>query len=301
MGRVSEKRVQIEPPVDRYGRKITHLRVSVTERCNLNCPYCHREGLSGSAGSEGSFEVFRKILYAASRIGISESVKFTGGEPLLRTDLELIISAAKESGFSDISLTTNGTLLDDRRSVSLKSAGLSRVNIGCDALSSSIVPKTYERIKSALDAASSAHLSPIKINMVLLKGINENDVHKMLDIARFYSATLQLIELIETEDKQFFKNYFVSLERLEKEMRESAVLREVRSLQGRAVYHLGNGATVEFVRSAHNPHFCANCRKLRITPDGRIKTCLLRNDDTIEFTDEASFLKALSIRRPYYG
>ncbi|MCX7704241.1 MAG: GTP 3',8-cyclase MoaA [Planctomycetota bacterium] len=300
---MGEEKTKIEPPVDRFGRTVTHLRVSVTERCNLNCPYCHREGVpvSGSARlSEETSEGFRKIFNAASRLGICESIKFTGGEPLLRKDLEEIIGAAKEANFQDISLTTNGTLLDEKRAVSLKNAGLSRMNIGCDAISSSVVPKSYERVKSALEAASSAKIAPLKINMVLLKGINESDVWRMLDVARSYNATLQLIELVSVGDEPFFKKHYFSLAELEREVEKVAVSKRLRTLQGRTVYHLSDGEVVEFVRSVHNPRFCASCKKLRITADGGIKTCLLR-EERIQFSGEVSILKAISLRRPYYG
>jgi len=296
-----EEDERLKPPVDPFGRTITHLRMSVTERCNLDCPYCHREGMPSELGEEASSDVFGEILCAAARLGIQKSLKITGGEPLLRDDLEKIIETAKDVGFADISLTTNGTLLTIKRALSLKKAGLMRINIGCDAVSSSLLQKTYEKVKGALEAASAAALAPIKLNMVVLKGLNENEVERMLEVARSFNATLQLIELIRTEDEDFYRRYHIDLNDWEKKFADAAVRVEVRRLQNRTVYRLENGGIVEFIRPTHNASFCSSCSKLRITSDGRIKTCLMRNDDITEFKGKKSILEAISRRRPFYG
>ena len=295
-----EEGERLKPPIDPFGRVLTHLRMSVTERCNLNCPYCHREGMPSDLGEEASSDTFREILCAAARLGIRKSLKITGGEPLLRDDLEKIIETAKDVGFADISLTTNGRLLTPERALSLKEAGLMRINIGCDAVSSSLLQKTYEKVKGALEAASAAGLAPIKLNMVVLKGLNENEIERVLEVARYFNATLQLIELIRTEDEDFYRRYHIDLRSWEKRFADIAVETEVRRLQNRTVYRLANGGIVEFIRPTHNASFCSSCPKLRITSDGRIKTCLMRNDDITEFKGEQSILEAISRRRPYY-
>lgn len=252
-------------------------------------------------GEEESSDRFIEILHAAARLGIRRSLKITGGEPLLRDDLEKMIEAARDAGFEDISLTTNGILLTRHRALSLKRAGLMRLNIGCDAVSSSPLQKTYEQIKSSLEAASSAGLAPIKLNMVVLKGLNEKEVERMLEVACSFNATLQLIELIKTEDEDFYRRHYMDLGVLERKFADAAVEFGVRRLQSRTVYRLRNGAVVEFIRPTHNASFCLSCSKLRITSDGRIKTCLMRNDDLVEFVGVESILEAVSRRRPYYA
>ncbi|RKY16010.1 MAG: GTP 3',8-cyclase MoaA [Planctomycetota bacterium] len=288
----------LKAPVDRYGRRITDLRISITSRCNLKCPYCHKEGVRGEE-EEQDTAFWRKVLMAAAELNIRRALKITGGEPLLRADLEQIIAAAREAGFRDISLVTNGTLLDEKRAKSLAAAGLKRINIGCDAPSSSILPKTYERVGGAVDAALAAGLSPVKLNMVVLAGINDDKIEEMLALSRRSGVVLQLIELIDAGDDEFFRRHYVPLDALEGEMSARAVRSASRLLQGRRVYWLSDGAVVEFVRSTH-ANFCRNCRKIRVTPAGNIKPCLLA-DASVPFRGKESFLKAIAMRRPWRG
>jgi len=288
----------LKAPVDRYGRRITDLRISITSRCNLKCPYCHKEGVL-SVEEERDAAFWREVLVTAAALNINRALKITGGEPLLRGDLEEIIAAGRQAGFSDISVVTNGTLLDEERARSLAAAGLKRVNIGCDAPSSSILPKTYERVGGAVDAALTAGLSPVKLNMVVLAGINDDTIEEMVALSRRSGVVLQLIELIDAGDDGFFRRHYVALDALEEEMAARAVRSASRLLQGRRVYWLSDGAVVEFVRPTH-ANFCRNCRKIRVTPAGNIKPCLL-TDVSVPFRGEESFRKAIAMRRPWRG
>jgi len=290
---------------DPYGREITLMRLSVTQKCNLNCFYCHREGEDNKnkGDKEISVSEIKRIVRVASKLGIKK-VKITGGEPLLRKDIvEIVKEISKIEGIEDISMTTNGFFLD-KFAHQLKNNGLNRVNIGCDSLSSSILPKNIKNIEKGLKSAVDAGLNPLKINMVVLKGINENEISKMMEISKKYNAILQLIELIPT-DKFFFDKFFFSLEGIEKELERNASSVFVRDVNFRKQYFV-NGAVVEVVRSYLNKNFCKNCKKIRITSNGFIKPCLMRNDNLVKINfnsdDEImkSFLEGINKREIYY-
>jgi cyclic pyranopterin phosphate synthase len=282
--------------IDKYGRKITNLRISVTQRCNLNCSYCHKEGESAGSLSEISLKTIQKLVKCAGEMGV-KSVKITGGEPLLRRDIcEIIKSIAHIPGIEDVALTTNGILLQEY-AYSLKRAGLNRVNIGCDSISSSIVAKRVENILPGLISAKKVGLEPIKINMVVLKDINHHKIKEMIKFVGKYKVILQLIELIPTRNWYYQKHYF-SLNTMEKELQKKAKKIEIREMQARKQYYLNN-AIVEIVRPTHTL-FCKYCTKIRVTSNGKIKPCLMRDDNLVEFKDKTSFIEALRRRSIFF-
>jgi len=237
-----------------------------------------------------------EIARAMAEIGV-DHVKITGGEPLLRTDIVQIVRGIAQIGkFKDISLTTNGILLE-RFAAALKKAGLMRLNIGSDSLSSNIVPKHMDRILPGIIAAKNAKLSPIKLNMVALKGINSNEIWDMIEFAKTHNVVLQLIELIPN-DSVDFKRFYFPLTDIEKDLRKKADKIVARELQGRTQFHL-DGAVVEIVEPSHKS-FCANCGKIRVTSDGKIKPCLMRNDNLVNFDGADAIPRAIAERSPYY-
>ncbi len=274
--------------------KINSLRLSVTQRCNLKCPYCHNEGQLNSE-KELNLEEIEKIIKNAREIGIKK-IKITGGEPLVRDDIADIIKIIKKHDFDDISLVTNGFLLE-KYALKLKKAGLGRVNIGCDSLSSNVLLKNAENIKNGLRAAKLAGLSPIKINMVVLRGVNDGEIGRMIGFARENDVVLQLIELIDTGNG-FYKGHYFNLDGIEKELETRAVLVVKKGMHNRKQYDLGD-VMVEIVRP-FTKDFCRNCTRLRITSDGRIKPCLLRNDNLIDFKDKSSFAEAIKEKGVQY-
>ncbi|CEG12739.1 putative cyclic pyranopterin monophosphate synthase [groundwater metagenome] len=291
---------------DTCGREITLMRLSVTQKCNLNCPYCHKEGEDdkNKGDKEISVSEIKGIMRAASELGIKK-VKITGGEPLLRNDIvEIVKEISKIESIKDISMTTNG-FFTDKFAYDLKNNGLNRVNIGCDSLSSSILPKNIKNVEKGLKSAADAGLNPLKINMVVLKGINENEISKMTEISKKYNAILQLIELIPT-DKIFFDKFFFSLEGIEKEFERKASSVFVRDVNFRKQYFV-DGAVVEVVRAHLNRNFCKNCRRIRVTSNGFVKSCLMRNDNLVKInfnSDEEimkSLLEGINKREIYYG
>ncbi|AKB20187.1 MULTISPECIES: GTP 3',8-cyclase MoaA [unclassified Methanosarcina] len=298
--------------VDPYGRKVTGLRISITERCNLSCMYCHNEGADcctcGPVGHEMSPELICGIVREAAKFGVRK-VKFSGGEPLFRKDFEEILACLPP--LKEVSATTNGILLE-KRAKTLKAAGLDRINVSLDSL----VPEKYEAITRApkgslekvikgIDSAVEAGLTPIKLNMVLLKGINDNEIDTMIDFVRPYKGKviLQLIELMDI-DPQLSK-YTIDSKALEKSLDERASEVRVRHLHHRKKYII-DGVEVEFVQPMDNSEFCAHCSRLRVTADGKLKPCLLVHDNLVDAREaknpeeiEKLLRLAVSRRKPY--
>jgi cyclic pyranopterin phosphate synthase len=235
-----------------------------------------------------------EIVDAFAGFGFTK-LKITGGEPLLRSDICGIIGRAVQAGFREVSLTTNGTLLPEKAQ-ELMDAGLSRLNIGCDSVSSSVLPKTVDAVLPALEAARKAGFTSTKLNMVVLKGVNEHEIEHMIEFAARQDATLQLIELIPTGNG-YYDKYYVELGLIENMLRERASSVTTRRLQGRRQYHLPD-VDVEVVRPFHG-HFCSKCTKMRVTSDGSLRPCLMRSDLHVKYTGPSSIVEAVGLRRIY--
>lgn len=287
---------------DSYNRPVTNLRVSLTPRCNLNCIYCHSEGEKNPKG-EMSAEEIGEIINTAAGFGI-RSVKFTGGEPLLRSDIADIISAVPKG--IECSMTTNGTLLADVAG-DLHDAGLKRVNISIDSMNRD----TYKEISgkdllpdvlSGLEAAIDVGLTPVKLNMVVLDGINDKEIDDFLAYVRNNpNLILQLIEVMEFKGCPFHSD----LSGLEKDLASRSKVMMTRRMHHRKKYCLDN-AEVEVVRPLHNTEFCAFCNRLRVTSDGKLKPCLLRTENHLDIRGKKGeelkelFQKAVQLREPFY-
>jgi cyclic pyranopterin phosphate synthase len=290
------------PLVDPFGRRVSGLRISLTARCNLKCIYCHHEGES-SPSQEIESQMVVSVVKAASELGMNH-IKFTGGEPLMRDDLEGILSQMPQS--LDISVTTNGILLAQRAST-LADAGLGRTNISLDSLN----PKTYQAITGSMDgdleqvlmgvnAATEAGLMPIKLNVVVLRA-NDKEIPDLIEFTRSKGLILQLIELLDLRGLGISGD----IERIERFLQANADKVVTREMHRRRKYFL-DGAEVEVVRPMDNTEFCAHCTRIRLTSDGRIKSCLLRNDNLIQIgtCDKDEIKKLLRIanerREPYF-
>jgi len=287
---------------DSFDRPVSNIRISVTPRCNLNCIYCHREG-EVKPEKELSKDEIAEILKVAAKFGI-RSVKFTGGEPLLRQDIVDIVRSVPPG--MESSMTTNGTLLA-RYAQDLKAAGMKRVNVSLD----SVNHETYRKITgrddlgkvfAGIKAALEAGLTPIKINMVVLKGINDHEIDDFLSYIRGNrDLILQLIELMD------FNNcdHHSQLNGLEDSLAARSKTIITRRMHHRKKYCL-DGAEVEVVRPRHNSEFCKFCNRLRVTSDGKLKPCLLRADNHIDIRGktgaelEELFKKAVALREPFY-
>lgn len=285
--------------VDRFGRVVKHLRISVTSKCNMSCIYCHNEGMS-EVGEDMDLDEIVEICKAFYKLGV-EKVKITGGEPLIRRDIVEIVSEMPR--FKEISLVTNGYYLS-KYAYELKEAGLDRVNVSLDTLN----PERYkfitgvdglDRVLDGIESAYDAGLTPIKLNMVVMS-INEDEIWELLDFTSKFNRSginviLQLIEVINS-------CYYVSLEKIEDKFRKITSVVITRNLHARRQYVFGNLA-VEFVRPFHR-EFCMNCTRIRVTSDGKIKPCLmskvyvnargLRGEELLN-----AIKKAVELRRPW--
>ncbi|WP_457742380.1 GTP 3',8-cyclase MoaA [Thermococcus sp.] len=303
---------------DRFGRPITNLRISLTQECNFRCFFCHREGQRFLAKNEMTPAEIERLVRIASRLGIRK-VKLTGGEPTVREDIVEIVKRIKPY-VVDLSMTTNGSRLKELAKP-LANAGLDRVNVSLHSLR----PEVYKKItgvdvlQEVLEGIEEAvkYLSPVKLNMTVMKGLNESEIWDMVDFAAKTGTILQLIELEaprEMTQTSFFRKYFYPLKPIERELEKKAIRIRERRMHRRKKYFVPTDygiAEVEVVRAMHNTVFCANCTRLRITSDGKFKTCLLRNDDLIDFlsamrngaNDEelVDILKrAVIMREPYW-
>ncbi len=244
------------------------------------------------------------IAKAAAELGM-RSVKFTGGEPLLRKDLDLIIARIPQS--LDISITTNGILLAEQAEA-LARAGLNRVNVSLDSLQPNRYcqitrgrPGDLEKVLSGIDASIEADLLPIKLNVVVLKR-NESEVPEMIEFCRRRGLILQLIELLDIQG-QGISGDIEGIERSLAAQADSIITRE---MHRRKKYFL-DGAEVEVVRPMDNTEFCAHCTRLRVTSDGKIKPCLLRSDNLVKIDScdpvrVKELLRMANARRePYFG
>jgi cyclic pyranopterin phosphate synthase len=287
---------------DSFNRPVSNLRVSLTPKCNLSCIYCHREGENLPGGPLSGAEI-AEVLRVAAGFGI-RSVKFTGGEPMLRPDLIEIIKSVPDG--MESSITTNGTLLTGL-AADLMQAGLRRVNVSIDSLD----PATYKKIAGmdrladvleGIDAAIATGLTPVKLNMVVLKGINDHEIDDFLSYVRGNrDLVLQLIELMNFNDC----DHHGDLNGLENSLASRSKQIVTRRMHHRKKYCL-DGAEVEVVRPLHNTEFCAYCNRLRLTSDGKLKPCLLRTDNHVDIRGKSGkeledlFVEAVKRREPFY-
>ena len=303
---------------DNCGRPLLNLRISITQRCNNRCAYCHREGEVQRANRSAelmSVEEIVRIAKVAVDLGIAR-IKLTGGEPLMRKDLaEIVAGIAAIPGLRDLSLTTNGLLLGGGIAKKLRECGLKRVNISLPSLNAETYHNlTGGKLEAALEGIKSAieaDFCPVKLNTVVLKDVNVGDVPELVDYAEKMGIVLQLIELdpVNVGDK-YYSEHHRSLDEQETMLKEKATLIEKRPfMHNRVIYHLPN-ATVEVVKPIENTDFCMHCTRMRITSDGKLKPCLMRNDNLTDIltpirrgaTEEELkqlFVKANKLREPY--
>jgi len=275
--------------LDNCGRPLLNLRIAVTKHCNLRCEYCHMEGEqkpSGITSREMTAEEIVRIVRIAVGLEITK-VKLTGGEPLIRKDiLDIIEGIASVPGLADISMTTNGALLAPLAN-ELRANGLKRVNISLPTLN----PEKYEELTGGkvedvlkgIKAAVEAGFNPVKLNVLILKCVNEYDFLQMLDFARKTGTILQLIELepVNISDTYYVTNH-KALDEYESILKQKAVKVETRQfMQNRRIYYLPD-VKVEVIHPTENAEFCMHCTRLRVTSDGKLKTCLMKNDNLLD-------------------
>lgn len=277
--------------IDKYGRAITDLRVSVTDRCNYKCVYC-RTGNDGAQYSELPIADYLRIARIFVELGI-EKIRLTGGEPLLRKGLsDLVRELAKlrtaAGGPLDLALTTNGHLLEDMAKP-LKDAGLTRVTVSMDAVDPHIfvritrVPGSFHKVRAGIRAAQRAGLGPVKVNCVLLRGFNEDQIVPFAKFARDEGVIVRFIEFMPLEEDRLWTPASVIpvgelIERL-------SAFRPVVRLEANAPsetaqrYTFDDGIGEIGIIAPVSQAFCGHCSRVRLTSDGKIRTCLFSQFD----------------------
>lgn len=295
---------------DRLNRPLRDLRISLTDRCNFRCRYCmpkEKFGPNYEFLPEGEILTIDEILRVTSvltKLGVHK-VRLTGGEPLLRRDLTDIVQALAEmDGIDDIALTTNGSLLTEKRAKALAGAGLTRITISLDAIEEHIfqsvndVGFSAKRILSAIEVANAAGLSPVKINMVVRRGLNDTEILPMAERFRSTGAILRYIEYMDVGNTNGWKmEDVVSAQEILRIISEKYPLEAVDPNQPGEVaarYRYIDGAgEIGVIHSVTKP-FCGGCTRLRLTASGELFTCLfgssgvpLRDDLRQGVSDEA--------------
>ncbi len=271
--------------IDKHGRRISDLRISITDRCNYRCVYC-RSGSDGPQFSEMAIADYLRMARVFVGLGITK-VRLTGGEPLLRKGLvdmvrELGQMQTVEGDRLDIAITTNGHLLGEMAQP-LADAGLSRVTVSMDAVDAerfariTRVPNGYERVLAGVRAAQQAGLSPVKINCVLMRGFNDDQITAFGRFSREQGVAVRFIEFMPLEeDRVWSPEIVVTLDEILRRMAEFMPLREIEHARSetarRYVFEDGVGE-IGIIAPVSHP-FCGHCSRVRVTSDGKIRTCL---------------------------
>ncbi len=272
------------PLTDQFNRRITYLRISVTDRCNLRCVYCMPEaGLPWVPKAEIlTYEEIARVVEAAATMGL-RSVRLTGGEPLLRRDLAALAGRlAAIGGITDLSLSTNGLLLAES-AAALARAGLRRVNVSLDTLRedrfSAIARRPgLDRVLAGIDAALAAGLGPIKLNCVVMRGSNDDEIGAFAALTRERAIHVRFIELMPvTENVSLQRDAYVGSDEILARARAYGTLEPVAGPGGNgpARYYAYPGAPGSLgVISPLSHEYCATCNRVRLTADGKLRLCL---------------------------
>lgn len=267
---------------DSFGRKIQYVRVSVTDRCDLRCFYCIPKGFKDFEEPEHwlQFDEIERVIAAFGRLG-TKRIRLTGGEPLVRKNLpQLAERISRLPGIEDISLSTNATRLG-RHAADLYSAGIQRINVSLDSLQPEVFREItggkLDKVLSGLQAAKAAGFHPIKINMVVMGGINENEVIDMVHFCIDHGFTLRFIETMPMGDTgRKASGYFVNLQQVRENLASHfELIPGVMPGGGPARYAriAGTDLHIGFITPI-SQHFCATCNRVRLSVDGTIYTCL---------------------------
>lgn len=291
---------------DSFGRAITDLRVSVTDRCNYRCVYC-RTGNEGAQYSELAHDDYLRMIGIFVSLGI-EKVRLTGGEPLLRAGLVDLVSdlsqlrcaftAQGEATLSgaalDLALTTNGHLLEGL-AAPLRSAGLSRVTVSMDAVDAETfaritrVPRSFDRVLAGVRAASAAGLGPVKVNCVLLRGFNDSQIEAFAEFSRRENVIVRFIEWMPLEEpssapgsRTWDAATVVTLDKITERLNAWMPLVELpahaASETARRYTFADGRGEIGIIAPVSRP-FCGHCSRIRLTSDGKIRTCLFSQTD----------------------
>jgi cyclic pyranopterin phosphate synthase len=273
---------------DKFGRQIKDLRVSVTDRCDFRCVYCRSADPENYRDHDEilSWDELQRLVRIFVRLGISK-VRITGGEPLVRDGVESFISYLNTIGVQDLSMTTNGRLLADRCE-NLIAAGLHRINISLDSLDPIKFEKitrtrSYRTVMRAIDAAQKSRLAPVKINAVLVRGFNEDEVEAFAAFARERGVIMRFIEFMPLDaDRHWSRELMVSAKQVYERIHARWPLEQIPHEKSETArkYRFVDGAPGEIGLIAPvTQAFCGHCSRIRLTADGKLRTCLFSKED----------------------
>lgn len=273
---------------DKFGRQITDLRISVTDRCNFRCVYCRSADPENYRTHDEilSWPELDRLAKIFLRLGIRK-VRITGGEPLVRDGVENYISRLNALGVQDLSMTTNGHLLEERCQ-HLLAAGLRRINISLDSLD----PAKFERITRTksfatvmrgIDAAQNSRLAPAKVNAVLVRGLNDDEVESFAEFARERGVIMRFIEFMPLDaDRHWTRDLVVPAAEIQRRIHARWPLVQIphEASETARKYRFADGAPGEIglIAPVTQP-FCGHCSRIRLTADGKLRTCLFSKDD----------------------
>lgn len=261
---------------DNYGRKFEYLRISLTDRCNLQCFYCRRDNTVFYEKKEiltiEEIEFLISVFYNVFGV---KKVRFTGGEPLIRKGLKELIERIKKLDLS-LNVTTNGIFLKDY--IEIFSKNKVKVNVSLDTL----IPEKFKRISGSsdldrviegVDLALKAGIN-LKLNTILLRGINDNEIFDLIEFAFKRGVEIRFIEFMPFVENLIWKKYFISEDEIRSKIEKRFKIFEIKENSSVAHYYiLGNGAKIGFISTVSKP-FCQSCSRVRITSDGNLVLCM---------------------------
>ncbi len=273
---------------DTFGRKLNYLRISVTDRCNMRCDYCRPSADAYQAEPRShilSFEEIERIVQVAASLGVNK-IRLTGGEPLVRKDLpQLIAKLSAIEGITDLAMTSNATLLV-ASAQALADAGLKRINISLDSLNAlrfrKLTGGELAPVLAGIKAAKVAGLFPIKLNTVLMRGINaggeQSEVAELIDFASEIGATIRFIELMPMKQGMDWEQHYISIDEVlqRDDVRERVDVDATLTTGNTAARYLPLQhvkGEVGFIMPMSS-RFCEGCNRLRLTSDGGLRSCL---------------------------
>ena len=275
------------PLNDKFGRQITDLRVSVTDRCNFRCVYCRSADPENHMAHHELLEwdEYERLVGILVHMGIRK-VRVTGGEPLVRPGVENFIGRLKGIGVHDLSMTTNGHLLAERLET-LIAAGLDRINISLDSLDREKFEritrtKAFDQVMAGIEAAQNSALRPVKVNAVLVRGFNDDEVEAFAEFARERDLIMRFIEFMPLDaDRAWTREAMVPAAEVHRRISARWPLVQVvheRSETARKYRFADGRGEIGLIAPVTQP-FCGFCSRIRLTADGKLRTCLFSKDD----------------------
>jgi GTP 3',8-cyclase len=275
------------PLTDNFGRQITDLRISVTDRCNFRCVYCRSADPENHMARHELLEwdEYQRLVRILVGMGIRK-VRVTGGEPLVRPGLEDFIANLKGVGVRDLSMTTNGHLLAERCD-RLIAAGLDRINISLDSLNREKFERitrtrAFDQVMAGIDAAQNSVLRPVKVNAVLVRGFNDDEVEAFAEFARERNLIMRFIEFMPLDaDRAWTRDLMVPAAEVHSRISARWPLLQIvheRSETARKYRFADGRGEIGLIAPVTQP-FCGFCSRIRLTADGKLRTCLFSKDD----------------------